>query len=65
MAGHAYKAAVDEFDGDVGQDLDQPFRTTVLDPVGKLNSYYANINSAIDKRNHKVRSKFLSKSLGV
>ena len=55
MAGHAYKAAVDDLDGGVSRELDAPFRATVLEPVGKLNSYYGNINSAIDKRNHKVR----------
>ena len=54
MSGHAYKAAVDELDAGVGRELDAPFRATVLEPVGKLNSYYGNINSAIDKRNHKV-----------
>lgn len=54
MAGHAYKAAVDELDTGVGRELDAPFRATVLEPIGKLNSYYAVINSAIDKRNHKL-----------
>jgi amphiphysin len=33
---------------------DAPFRATVLEPIGKLNSYYGVINSAIDKRNHKL-----------
>ena len=55
MAGHAYKAAVDELDTGVGRELDAPYRATVLEPIGKLNSYYGNINGAIDKRNHKVR----------
>ncbi|KAI9637973.1 uncharacterized protein MKK02DRAFT_31507 [Dioszegia hungarica] len=54
MAGHAYKAAVDELDVGVGRELDAPFRTTVLEPVGKLNSYYGSINAAIDKRSHKL-----------
>jgi len=54
MAGHAYKAAVDEMDAGVGLDLSAPYRATVLEPIGKLNSYYANINAAIDKRNHKM-----------
>jgi amphiphysin len=70
MAGHAYKAAVDELDAGVGRELvrlvvyqtegfsdagqDAPFRATVLEPIGKLNSYYGQINAAIDKRNHKV-----------
>jgi len=54
MAGHAYKSAVDELDAGVGRDLDAPYRATVLEPIGKLNSYYGAINSAIDKRNHKM-----------
>jgi len=54
MAGHAYKAAVDELDAGVGRDLDAPFRATVLEPIGKLNNYYNTINAAIDKRNHKM-----------
>jgi hypothetical protein len=56
MAGHAYKSAVDELDNSVGRDLDAPFRATVLEPVGKLCSYYPAINDAIAKRNKKVRS---------
>ncbi len=54
MAGHAYKAAVDELDIGVGRDMDAPYRATVLEPIGKLNNYYSTINAAIDKRNHKV-----------
>ncbi|ORY28312.1 hypothetical protein BCR39DRAFT_535441 [Naematelia encephala] len=54
MAGHAYKSAVDELDAGVGRELDAPYRATVLEPIGKLNSYYTNINAAIDKRNHKM-----------
>ncbi|WOO81345.1 Protein hob3 [Vanrija pseudolonga] len=54
MAGHAYKASVDELDNVVNRDLDGPLRATVLEPVGKLNSYFSNVNSAIDKRNHKL-----------
>lgn len=54
MAGHAYKSAVDELDNGVGRDLDAPFRATVLEPVGKLCSYYPTINEAIAKRNKKV-----------
>jgi amphiphysin len=54
MAGHAYKAAADELDNTVTRDLDGPFRATVLEPVGKLNQYFTNVNHAIDKRNHKL-----------
>lgn len=54
MAGHAYKSAVDELDAGVGRELDAPYRATVLEPVGKLNSYYPIINASIEKRNKKV-----------
>ncbi|RSH81720.1 uncharacterized protein EHS24_007909 [Apiotrichum porosum] len=54
MAGHAYKAAVDELDNVVTRDLDGPFRATVLEPVGRLNQYFTNVNAAIEKRNHKL-----------
>lgn len=54
MAGHAYKSAVDDLDNEVQRDLDAPFRATVLEPVGKLCSYYPNVNEAIAKRNKKV-----------
>ena len=40
--------------GFIAYKQDAPFRATVLEPIGKLNSYYAVINSAIDKRNHKL-----------
>lgn len=33
---------------------DGPFRATVLEPVGRLNQYFNNVNAAIDKRNHKL-----------
>ncbi|WWC89803.1 uncharacterized protein L201_004729 [Kwoniella dendrophila CBS 6074] len=54
MAGHAYKSAVDELDAGVGRELDAPYRATVLEPIGKLNSYYPTINAAIQKREHKM-----------
>ncbi|WRT67371.1 uncharacterized protein IL334_004342 [Kwoniella shivajii] len=54
MAGHAYKSAVDELDAGVGRELDAPYRATVLEPIGKLNSYYPAINAAIQKRGNKM-----------
>ena len=33
---------------------DQPFRTTVLDPLGKMNAYFPVINEHISKRNKKL-----------
>jgi hypothetical protein len=70
MAGHAYKSAVEELDNIVSRDLvslplprlisaltfpqDAPFRATVLEPVGKLCSYFPTVNEGIAKRNKKV-----------
>jgi len=54
MAGHAYKSAVDELDNTVARDLDAPFRATVLEPIGKLASYFPAINDGISKRNKKL-----------
>lgn len=42
---------------------DVPYRATVLEPVGKFASYFPTVNSAIDKRNHKVSYCFLLESL--
>jgi hypothetical protein len=33
---------------------DAPYRTTILDPLGKMNSYFPTINEHISKRNKKV-----------
>ena len=74
MAGHAYKSAVEELDNIVSRDLvspaspyskpaltfsqDAPFRATVLEPVGKLCSYFPTVNEGIAKRNKKVSLDF-------
>lgn len=34
---------------------DAPYRTTVLEPVGKLCSYFPEINNSLGKRHKKVR----------
>jgi len=54
MAGHAYKRSVDELDQGIGRELDGPFRTTVLEPLGKMNAYFPVINEHISKRNKKL-----------
>ena len=33
---------------------DTPYRTTILDPLGKMNAYFPTINEHISKRNKKV-----------
>jgi len=54
MACHAYKQAVEELDNDITKELDQPYRTGILEPVGRMASYFPTINEAINKRNKKL-----------
>ncbi|UZJ55878.1 hypothetical protein CBS101457_005198 [Exobasidium rhododendri] len=54
MAANAYKRAVDELDTKTARELDAPYRATVLEPIGKLCSYFPEINKTIDKRNKKL-----------
>ncbi|KAL0956800.1 hypothetical protein HGRIS_002919 [Hohenbuehelia grisea] len=54
MAGHAYKRSVDDLDGSFQRELDLPFRTTMAEPLGKMNAYFPVINEHIAKRNKKL-----------
>ncbi|KDN52211.1 BAR-domain-containing protein [Tilletiaria anomala UBC 951] len=54
IAANAYKRAADDLDGRIARDLDPPFRATVLEPIGKLSSYFPEINKNIEKRNKKL-----------
>jgi len=54
MAGHAYKRSVDDLDGSMGRELDQPYRTTISEPLGKMNAYFPVVNEHISKRNKKM-----------
>jgi amphiphysin len=54
MAGHAYKRSVDDLDASIGRELDAPYRTTILEPVGKMVSYFPIVNDGISKRNKKL-----------
>jgi len=54
MAGHAYKAAVEELDNGITRELEAPYRTGILEPVGRMASYFPIINDAISKRNKKL-----------
>lgn len=56
MAAGAYRRAVEELDSKTARELDAPYRATVLEPIGKLCSYFPEINKNIEKRNKKVRS---------
>ncbi|RPD59939.1 BAR-domain-containing protein [Lentinus tigrinus ALCF2SS1-6] len=54
MAAHAYKRAVDDLDTGVGRELEAPYRTTVMEPLGKMNAIFPVVNEQINKRNHKL-----------
>jgi len=54
MAGHAYKRSVDDLDTSFSRELDGPYRTTILEPLGKMNAYFPVVNEHIAKRNKKM-----------
>ncbi|KII92553.1 hypothetical protein PLICRDRAFT_37321 [Plicaturopsis crispa FD-325 SS-3] len=54
MAGHAYKASVDDLDSGIARELDMPYRTAIMEPLGKMNAYFPIINEHIAKRNKKL-----------
>jgi len=54
MAGNAYKRSVEELDNAVSREFDTPYRTTVLEPVGKMCSFFPIINETIAKREKKM-----------
>lgn len=57
MSAHSYRRAVGDLEAKTSRELDAPFRATVLEPIGKMCSYWPEINNAISKRNKKVRSR--------
>jgi len=54
MAAAAYKRSTEELDTVTAGNMDQAFRATVLEPTGKMVSYFPAINSLIEKRNKKL-----------
>ncbi|PWN53918.1 putative RVS161-protein [Violaceomyces palustris] len=54
MAANAYKRAVEELDTKTAREIDAPYRATVLEPIGKLCSYFPEINKTIEKRHKKL-----------
>jgi len=54
VAAHSYRRAAEELDTTITRELDQPYRTTVLDPLGRMNAYFPTINDHISKRNKKL-----------
>ncbi|KAH0828004.1 hypothetical protein J3R83DRAFT_3651 [Lanmaoa asiatica] len=72
MAGHAFKSAVEDLENSVQRELEAPYRTCIMEPLGKMNAYFPVINEHISKRNKKVRfsavcfeSFFFFSNLGV
>lgn len=58
MSANAYKRAVEDMESSVTTSVEQPYRTTVLDPVSKLCTYLPEVNNLIQKRQKKVRPIF-------
>ncbi|SPO29318.1 probable RVS161 - protein involved in cell polarity development [Ustilago trichophora] len=54
MSANAYRRAVDELDTKTAKEIDAPYRATVLEPIGKLASYFPEVNKIIEKRNKKL-----------
>jgi amphiphysin len=54
LAANAYKRAVEELDHSITRELDAPYRTTIMEPVGKLNAHFPTVNEHITKRNKKL-----------
>ncbi|GAA6062295.1 hypothetical protein JCM10212_004383 [Sporobolomyces blumeae] len=54
MSANAYKRAVEEMEGNIARTIDAPYRATVLEPIGKFNSYLPEVRNAINKREKKL-----------
>jgi len=54
MAGHAYKRSVDDLDASFGRELDNPYKATISEPLGKMCAYFPIVNEHIMKRNKKL-----------
>lgn len=60
--GNYYLQCVRDFDSETVKQLDGPFRETVLDPITKFSNYFAEINEAMKKRDHKKQDYDAAKS---
>ncbi|KAF8134507.1 hypothetical protein EV363DRAFT_896022 [Boletus edulis] len=54
VAGHAFKSAVEELDNSIQREMEAPYRTCIMEPLGKMNAYFPIINEHISKRNKKL-----------
>lgn len=52
MAANAYRRAVGDLEGSTARDLDAPFRATVLEPIGKMCSYWVSKTRMVDLGGH-------------
>jgi len=50
----AYKRAVENLDHSITRELDAPYRTTIMEPIGKLNVHFPTVTEHINKRNKKL-----------
>ncbi|GFP59642.1 protein hob3 [Trichoderma asperellum] len=50
----SYKQAVEDLDAETIKALDGPYRTTVLEPIGRFCAYFPDVNECIKKRSHKL-----------
>jgi len=54
MAGNAFKRSAEELEAAIGRELDAPYRTTILEPIGKMCAYFPIVNETITKRGKKL-----------
>ncbi|CAG8787715.1 6823_t:CDS:2, partial [Gigaspora margarita] len=54
LAGKKYKDAIDRLEQDCREYLDDPYRQTVTEPIGRFCAYFPDINEAIKKRDKKL-----------
>ncbi|CAB4434312.1 unnamed protein product [Rhizophagus irregularis] len=54
LVGNKYKEVIDRLDHDCRTYLDEPYRRTVNEPIGRLCDYFPDINEAIKRRNNKL-----------
>ncbi|CAG8848201.1 27645_t:CDS:2, partial [Racocetra persica] len=54
LAGKNYKESIDRLERDCRDYLDEPYRQTVTEPIGRFCAYFPDINDAIKKRDKKL-----------
>ncbi|CAG8519980.1 4261_t:CDS:10 [Ambispora leptoticha] len=54
LVGAKYKKAVEKLDTECRNFMDEPYRQTVLDPLGRFCAYFPDINESIKRRHKKL-----------